>query len=88
MMIKWIDVNEELPKTEMDELDDGTKFYVSEWVLISILNKDCSKRVDVAFYESYKEKGCWYSEEESFSADGGRVTHWMPFPDPPNYLED
>lgn len=77
--MEWISVNDHLP--ESDNL-------FSDKVLAVVKRRDGSRRVIVAYTENkiyYDEVYCWRDGVSRYPLDGPDelVTHWMPFPEPP-----
>lgn len=68
MKAEWIDIEQELPKTDT-------------YVLVSFDNYSLA---DIARYEEDEEGGAFYpgDEEKSYASFGLFVNAWMPLPEP------
>ena len=77
----WIDVNEKLPETGIDSV------YGSAWVLVAYIF-DGKQYVGEGKYiktpKPYWTDTFW---TDTFRNDV-KVTHWMPFPEPPSIFSD
>lgn len=72
-MSEWINVKDGVPATGFAP-DYGSSLEVLAWTTECVDSED----IILAYYH---DSGVWVSD--GFTAEGEKVTHWMPLPDPP-----